>query len=396
MSTLVPTRQSEQSMTDTTPTAAPAPVPTGNRFYHPELDGLRFLAFFGVFVYHVFPMLPAEGAVVATWIASVLRAGEWGVDLFFALSSYLITELLLREHDRSGSIDIKSFYIRRTLRIWPLYYAFLLFAFFIEPLIVGEQLMTRQYFVPYAVFLGNWSLAHSYTLTSSAIILWTVSIEEQFYLSWPLLVRWLTPRRIPMLAALLLIVANSTRLYLVSRGAVHEQVHFNTFARLDGIALGALVAAIYHRRGIPSIPLLGRWLLMFSGFAVWVCVVRYVDFARVLDPWLLFRYPLAALGALLVLVGTIRREGTTRGVLASRPFVFLGRISYGLYVVHYLAIALCQDFLVKRLGQAPRTTLALLSLPLTIYLAVCSYYLLEKPFLKLKLKFTHVASRPGG
>lgn len=394
----------EQSRTPTPAiqeSPCPAPPRGGDRFYHPELDGLRFFAFLGVFVYHVFPLVPVGPAgtpvqVLVTWIASVLRAGEWGVDLFFALSAYLITELLLREHERTGTIDIKSFYVRRTLRIWPLYYAFLLFAMFVEPWVLGRQLMTWDHFIPFAFFLGNWSLVHSYTLASSAIILWTVSIEEQFYLTWPLLVRWLKPRRIPVLAVVLLIAANLTRLGLVLTGAEHEQVHFNTFARLDGIAFGALIAWIYHNRGTPRFAAWHRWSITLAGLAVWVLVVRYVDFAEALRPWLFYRYPLAGLGAALILIGTIQPQGTARGPTTWKPLVFLGRISYGLYVVHYLAIALCETFLFRQLGTAPRLAVALLSFPLTVYLATCSYYLLEKPFLKLKLRFTHVESRPGG
>src|SRR5260221_8487443 len=96
------------------------------RFYHPELDCLRFFAFFAVFIFHTLPheadYYSARNIPFAALIASVSRAGSFGVDLFFLLSAYLITELLLREKESFGHVHLKSFYLRRILRIWPLYF----------------------------------------------------------------------------------------------------------------------------------------------------------------------------------------------------------------------------------------------------------------------------------
>jgi peptidoglycan/LPS O-acetylase OafA/YrhL len=109
------------------PSVRPSVKPS---FYRPELDVLRFFAFLSVFVYHTLyvPLDHLVGRGVPMWFAQlqvgISRAGAYGVDLFFALSAYLITELLLREKEYRGTLDVKSFYIRRILRIWPLYYVF--------------------------------------------------------------------------------------------------------------------------------------------------------------------------------------------------------------------------------------------------------------------------------
>ncbi|HYX52309.1 MAG TPA: acyltransferase family protein, partial [Candidatus Limnocylindrales bacterium] len=119
--------------------AAPAlgnavPSRSFERFYRPELDALRFFAFFGVFVFHAAPHERAfyDAAQAPHWLSSFLissfGAGAYGVDLFFALSAYLITSLLLREREHLGEVDVRGFYVRRILRIWPLYLSFLLFA----------------------------------------------------------------------------------------------------------------------------------------------------------------------------------------------------------------------------------------------------------------------------
>src|SRR5947207_1159181 len=95
------------------------------RFYRPELDGLRFFAFLAVYINHTLLLDPARGELWKRALGSIGTAGAFGVDLFFALSAYLITELLLREQKARGRIDVPAFYLRRMLRIWPLYFVFL-------------------------------------------------------------------------------------------------------------------------------------------------------------------------------------------------------------------------------------------------------------------------------
>jgi peptidoglycan/LPS O-acetylase OafA/YrhL len=109
----------------------PEKTSASGSFYRPELDTLRFFAFLGVFVFHMAPLTIETYEPlgwIAPWLVAWFSSGAFGVDLFFALSAYLITTLLLREKETRGSLDVRNFYIRRILRIWPLYFAFIAFA----------------------------------------------------------------------------------------------------------------------------------------------------------------------------------------------------------------------------------------------------------------------------
>ena len=167
--------------------AAPAVSVRARSFYKPELDALRFFAFSwvcalhylrypaGVLIDHGFP------TAIAVAIASLLRAGVFGVDLFFALSSYLITELLLREKNSFGSVDVGSFYLRRILRIWPLYFLFI--AIGMIPFFNPGHALTWHYVACLLLLSGNWGvIRYWWPIPSIVGPLWTVSIEEQFYL----------------------------------------------------------------------------------------------------------------------------------------------------------------------------------------------------------------------
>lgn len=383
---------------ETRPSAEPsiqAAPPGKPAFYHPELDGLRFFAFLAVFFYHVFPLelpeVPPASPLVAeilTWIVSALKVGGLGVDLFFVLSAYLITELLVREWEAQGEIQIGAFYVRRALRIWPLYYAFLAFIWCCEPLVCAGSL-SPQFAIPMAFFGGNWANVFLAARPASvATVLWSVSVEEQFYLVWPWVVRWLSPGRLLWACLAMIGIAAVTRAVLVANGCHHYVLYFNTLVRLDSLAAGALVA-LWLRGGALDLNAGQRLLLAAGAVVMLVCGMRWL---RVEEPpaWAEFvTYPLWTLGSTILLVATLQPQGSATGPLAWSPLVYLGRISYGLYVLHFLAIAV-----VVGLGWCrPCTpTHAFYALAVTIALAAVSYQLLERPFLRLKDRFTVVPS----
>src|SRR6478736_8550417 len=211
------------------------------RFYRPELDVLRFFAFLGVFIFHTAPrtMDFYDSARYPHWLSSLLiptfGAGAYGVDLFFALSAYLITSLLLRERSATGRLDLRGFYLRRILRIWPLYLAFVVFAAVFAVLVPGQHLPMR-YVVGYSLLAGNWIYVFYGLPASFATPLWTVSIEEQFYLAWPLAMRKASMRAMAIIAVGILVVANSWRVWLAVSAAPVERIEYNTCTRLDPIA----------------------------------------------------------------------------------------------------------------------------------------------------------------
>ncbi len=406
------------------------------RFYHPELDGLRFFAFFLVFLHHGLPHDPAfythmgASPMLASALAALAATGAFGVNLFFLLSSYLITELLIRERARFGQVDLKSFYIRRILRIWPLYFAFLAFAWIIQWYVPGQHIGWRAG-VAFTMLSGNWWLVFVGFPSSVIFPLWSVSIEEQFYIFWPATMRKLSERGLLIAAAGMLVLANITRWYLASRHTWESKLWANTFVQLDAIALGIILAVLLAGHA-PRLAWLQRTALFIGGFTCLALAANYFQIKG--DPLtmsrVLFGYPVMAIGAVALFIATLRDQagapqlpqsadvGVSRSCaggphppsvgecgIASRswrilelsPLVYLGRISYGLYVFHVLGLMI-SDYTVHHQDSSLgryffRDAVAF---TITVALSAISYRWLETPFLTLKQRFTHVLSRPGG
>jgi peptidoglycan/LPS O-acetylase OafA/YrhL len=378
------------------PPVVPAEKTRAARFYAPELDVLRFFAFFGVFAFHAAPrsMEFYQIAGLPAWLSRLLvstfGAGAYGVDLFFALSAYLITTLLLRERSAAGTLDLRSFYLRRILRIWPLYLSFVVFAAIAAVVLPGQNLPLR-YVAGFALLAGNWIYVFYALPSSFAIPLWTVSIEEQFYLAWPLAVRRRSVRAMAAVAVGLLLLANAGRIALAVFAAPARAMEYNTLTRLDPIALGILIAL--YRERLPRLGRSRRNALLAAGIATWIATYAFTvgTDAPAVSTWQ------AAVGHLLTGLASagilLAVMGSQHPLMRNRVLVYLGKISYGLYVVHEFA-----HYCVLRLAPAatPLRVLAqsTLGLALTILLAAASYRWLESPFLRLKERFAHVQSRP--
>ncbi|HSS20771.1 MAG TPA: acyltransferase [Pyrinomonadaceae bacterium] len=354
-------------------------------FYRPELDCLRFIAFLFVFVSHAFAIdigyytyqgMPHEAAL---WLCRAVAVGGFGVALFFVLSSYLITELLIREHDRTGRLDIKSFYIRRALRIWPLYFFFLLLIYFAIPQ-QSIYALKGTFLAAMLLFAGNWACVFLGGMGYSvAGPLWSVSVEEQFYLAWPLIVSRIGIKNLKTVCLIVIVIANLTRIIMEKKGAGFVAFWCNTISWFDAIAAGALIALLL-RGGTPKLSRLQRVLLFAGGFAVWVLPARFSQFLIYPD---IASYPLIVSGSVMMLLSFLGSG------IANPVLVYLGRISYGLYVWHVLALAIVSNVLRKY-----HPLHALSGFALTILISSISYRLLEQPFLKLKKRFTYIVSRP--
>jgi peptidoglycan/LPS O-acetylase OafA/YrhL len=377
------------------PLAAAAPA-RAERFYRPELDTLRFFAFLGVFIFHAAPrtMDSYNAAGYPHWLSSLLislfGAGAYGVDLFFALSAYLITSLLLRERVATGALDLRGFYVRRILRIWPLYLAFVAFAAIFAALVPGQNL-PMKYVVGYSLLAGNWIYAFYGLPSSFATPLWTVSIEEQFYLAWPLALRKASVRMMAAIAVGLLAIANAWRVWLAVTAAPVERIEYNTFTRLDPIALGILLALFGLK--LPQFTRLQRVALLCGGAATWVAVFAFTVTGQALTvtTWrMALGHPFTALASVAVLLSVL---GSQHRFLRNPRLLYLGKISYGLYVLHEFA-HFCAIRLVHASTPGMVVAQSIVGLALTIVLAAASYRWLESPFLRLKERFAHVQSRP--
>ncbi len=366
------------------------------RFYAPELDVLRFFAFFGVFVFHAAPrtMDFYAAAGIPAWLSKLListfGAGAYGVDLFFALSAYLITSLLLRERATTGKLDLRSFYVRRILRIWPLYLGFVVFAAITAHFLPWQNLPLR-YVAGYTLLAGNWLYVFYGLPASFAVPLWTVSIEEQFYLAWPLALRRASIRATAFMAIAVLVVANIWRFALVVLGAPAQAMEYNTFTRLDPIALGVLLALFAGK--LPTLSTLQRIILLTAGVATWIVTFWFTVVIELpkLSTWQsALGHLLTALASAAILFSVM---GSQNAFLRNKWLLYLGKISYGLYVLHefahYCAMRLLPASIPMQVIEQ-----SMFSLALTILLAAASYRWLESPFLRLKERFAYVQSRP--
>jgi peptidoglycan/LPS O-acetylase OafA/YrhL len=369
------------------------------RFYHPELDVLRFFAFLMVFCHHAFPHDPQFWTklglpqFLANVIAGIGATGAFGVSLFFVLSSYLITELLLREKDLIGTLDVRSFYIRRILRIWPLYFAFLALAIILQWIVPGQHITWRAG-IWFSFLAGNWFIVFHGFPSSVIFPLWSVSIEEQFYITWPAIVRRTTEAGMLLCAGLLLAVATASRIYLGINHTGESDVWCNTFVQLDPIAIGILLAVLLKGE-IPQLSKLVRGAMLLAGITGLALGALYFGIKN--DPLTTMRivlgYPSVAIGGALVLLSVLRNH-------KKRPnpvLVYLGRISYGLYVFHVLGLLISNYAVHDQTASLLRYSLRVaVALAATIAMSAISYRWLETPFLGLKQRFTHVLSRPGG
>jgi peptidoglycan/LPS O-acetylase OafA/YrhL len=380
---------------------------TVQRYYVPQLDGLRFFAFLLVFVHHFMPAAESftNFEFLVPFITVLQNYGWAGVDLFLVLSAFLITNLLLLEQQRTGTISLKDFYIRRSLRIWPLYYLMILIGFFINPIVSGKftapdhQKLMAEHFLPYVAFLGNYSAGmHNYAESRFLAHLWTISLEEQFYILWPVLLVLLVSKRRLLAGVLLGLLGFSVmlRFYFLMEQAAHPQIWTNLFTRLDPLVLGTLLA-LYRSRN----PATGRGdgLKYLGGISLVVLPTFFpnIDTHSIHVVW---QYLSIALGFCLLLdaslAGTVRLPHL---VLTGKPIVWLGKLCYGLYIYHLIGINIGKK-LQRSLHLYPGSEMTwlvtfIMAMVVTVLLSYVSYNFFEKKFLKLKNRFTIVQSRPA-
>ena len=368
--------------------------PTAPRYYRPELDWVRFVAFCAVFLLHTFPATADRYTAIGIPVLAtdlflpLIRAGGFGVDLFFTLSSFLITELLLLERQHTGRVHVPSFYVRRLLRIWPLYFG-IVFTIGTWSVHIGQ--ISMVHFLALMTFTYNWSPLMA-ELPRYVTHLWSVCVEEQFYVVWPVLISRINNRRFVPAMILVWAVAIAFRAICPLLGAASPQYY--TLARLDGFALGGVLAYVLHGRKIEW-PLARRVAMWLGAMTIFWGLGRATHGAH-MNTDLNLIFPFAAIASAAIILAFIAGSATMPLGALGRTFSYLGKISYGLYMYHWPAIVLTHRVFgtdddahpwlwVYRFFAAAVTTLLA---------SMASYALLEKPFLVLKQRFTFVSSRP--
>ncbi len=363
--------------------------------YFPNLNGIRFLAAFGVIVHHVEQYKYILHEPNRWHIPFFEMVGKVCVVLFFVLSGFLITYLLLREREVTGRIAVRPFYVRRVLRIWPLYYLLAGLGLFVFPHVAVFQLpyfteAVHQHFYQ-KVALMALILPNLVTVPIPGIYqLWSIGVEEQFYLIWPVLMKTIkSPLRACLLVMAGYFLVKFGLLPLV-RSLVHNPRPVDDLIRIwgkfsiDCMAIGGIAAWLLYRGS-------GRFrAVVFNRFVevgTYVVTGLLVGFGVVI-PYVNFEVYGVLFAVLLV---NLAANPASLISLENRVFHYLGTISYGLYMYHLVAIALAH-FVTQRLLPGSDLLLYGLSLLLTVALAAVSYEFFESRFIRLKKGFTKVAS----
>lgn len=376
----------------------------------PALDGIRGLAVLGVAASHLF--MGNFGSRVGIVVGRVFAFGAVGVELFFLLSGFLITGILY--DSLSDSRFFRKFYARRALRIFPLYYGVLaVFAIFamVKSVTFHGELQS------FALYLQNtYLIATPIVFYANSPILplghfWSLAVEEQFYLVWPLVV-FLVRRRVALLClcAIFFLVCPVVTFALLSRGVSFLTVNTSTFCNVDTLLAGAALALLLRSpsESIREMVLKMGPLLMLTGLAIpylFNLVADWTDLAKHFSVRVnlgtALEHSAFAVGA-FGLVATSLTKGFVQEVFNNRVMRFLGRYSYGIYVFHVILFSYMRQPLRSAIGGhltqnkvIGGALTGVLIFAFTLIAAFCSYQLYEQPFLRLKKYFNYNSSPPA-
>lgn len=346
-----------------------------NKKYFGGLDGLRFLSIFAV-VWHHTPFRLG-------WF-NAENYGFLGVDLFFVISGFLIVTLLLRERDKVGTISLRAFYIRRSLRIFPLYYGFLCAIAILYLIFNPESERALAYFADLPIYL----LYLSNMFPIGLGLLWSLASEEQFYLVWPFFEKYFRKYIYHILIFSVLI----NQLMNFQRAAIAEWLgmpHLNDLSIMQvtftPILLGVGLAHALHNKST----FIYAQKLLSASYATLLWLVLLVVSCSFLPDDISGLTRLFIQIVMMLLVGSvvIREDTKLMPLLKFRPIARIGAISYGIYLFHIHAIVVAKNILVK-VGLDQELMVFILGYGLSIVAAELSYRFFETPFLKLKAKFS--------
>lgn len=321
--------------------------------YRPEIDSLRALAVIAVMLSHWVPSFPRP-----------LNWGLAGVFVFFVISGYVITRGLLKEK-AAGGINIPAFYWRRAVRIWPVYYLSIAFIYFVWPGFTSGGVLWHVFFLSSILS----SIKGQFLFP---IHFWSLSVEELFYLFWPLLML-LPDRHLGKICIAMLVVSPLSRWYFADQLHNFPASYFAPTGNLDCLAAGAMLAMAEHRgKAIPNwIGIAGVLMLASLAFASRAGLHTAGDWPMATS--------FAAISAWLIC--WLGRTPSAAAITCIPALQYIGKISYGIYIYHLLV----GDYILRTMvGKQSPWVFAIVSMAATVAIASVSWLLIEKPLLALK------------
>jgi peptidoglycan/LPS O-acetylase OafA/YrhL len=339
--------------------------------YHPSLDGLRGVMTLGVLTAHI-QLVWYPGAILF-------------MDTFFIMSAYLITALLMKDWQRDGRLNLRRFFVRRIRRLFPAFYAMLIVFTLVAWLILPDWTSHLPQVLVAGLYVSNWTRAFNVEMPAWLGHTWSLSIEEQFYLLWPLILIGLLKgfglnRRTVLVVLLLAAAFAAWRAYLTTIGAPHWRLYNGTDTRADALLIGCALGIAFQLREIRENPaiqrlcaaLAGPIVIAFFALGFWVQWEWRWPYL-----WGNVMFSLASVTLIAALIGPHRTW--VHALFEIAPAVFLGRICYGLYLWHF------PIYNVLRLHYGfGNDGLIFIGVPLTFAFAIASYYLIERPLLRRK------------
>jgi peptidoglycan/LPS O-acetylase OafA/YrhL len=367
------------------------------KVYFPNLNGLRSIAAFLVIIHHI-EQMKSMSNIDSYWgtVPFIGIIGKLGVILFFDLSGFLITYLLLAEELSFKTISIRKFYIRRMLRIWPLYFLILILAFGILPNIslftlpgfgkdvVYSNLILKLFL--YAIFFPNLALS-LFGIVPYASHTWSIGTEEQFYLVWPVILKYLKKHRIILMLVIIFFYLLFAKFlntpysdFLPYKNVVKEfWLSFN----IDCMAIGGIYSIILFQKNKFIDVLTNKYLFYFT-----ILLVIFLMIKGVFIPYIHYEFYSVLFGIIILNFAYNKKIDIS---LENKILNYLGNISYGLYMYHLIGISLAISISIA-INVRSNYVIYPLSFILTIIMAGLSYKYYEKRFLKYKSRFSKIIS----
>ena len=373
-----------------------------NRIYFKNLDVVRFVAAISVVFAHGFDAwkdyfvrfrynvedLNAFFGPKFEYFDRFFNNLGIGVEIFFFISGFLITYILLVEKEKHGKISFWKFFVRRSLRIWPLY--FLLVA--LGPFITSWMKYGDPDYWSLTFFYANFEVIHSMQWQFPFAHYLSIALEEQYYLVWPPIMALVKRVRLPYIMIALIAVSIASRIYFYYESdKQYLNLYLNTLCRMDTLLIGGLIAFAYFKKPFQFALPVGLSSALLLGLLASFAVIDYNDWSNL---WLVifkkYLY-LAAFGAITLDYLFNPKYGKSNRL--KRPFLYLGKISYGIYMFHnIMVIIVIKEILLNNNLYSP-IVFALAYIGAVILISIISFELYEKWFLRLKERFAVVQTR---